>query len=117
MKTHSVVVEFAKRHGIKEGIVLTELCRRMSAGGGEAVPFSVPMGKAFFPYMSEKQIRLALDNLKASGAIRAAVAGEASVDRTLSYRIEENAYEYYLAILNIGRVFQYEAGRQPSGGN
>jgi hypothetical protein len=117
MKTHSVVVEFAKKYGVKEGLILTELCRRMYASGGAAVPFSVSTGKVFFPYMSEKQIRLALDNLKASGAVRVALPGEPSVDRTLSYRVDENAYTYYLAILNIGQVFPYENGMPPNGGS
>jgi hypothetical protein len=117
MKTHSVVVEFAKKYGIKEGIILTELCRRAYASGGAAVPFSVSMGKAFFPYISEKQIRLALDNLKALGGISVSVPEEPSVDRTLSYGVDKNAYAYYLDILNIGRLFPYENSIPPGGGN
>jgi hypothetical protein len=74
MKTHMVVIEFAKKYGIKEGLILTELCRRAYGSDVNAVPFSVSQGKAFFPYMSEKQIRLALDNLKAAGSIALAPA-------------------------------------------
>jgi hypothetical protein len=89
----------------------------MYTAGGAAVPFSVSMGKAFFPYMSEKQIRLALDNLKISGGIRIAVPGEPSVDRTLRYLIDENAYAYYLSILNINHLFPHESLIPSAGGN
>jgi hypothetical protein len=63
MKTHLVIVDFARKYGIKEGLILTELCRRMQVSVTAAMPFSVSIGKKHFPYLSEKQIRLSLAHL------------------------------------------------------
>jgi hypothetical protein len=98
MKTHMVVIEFARRYGIKEGLLLTELCRRAYVSGTNTVPFSVSQGKEFFPYMSEKQIRLSLHNLKTTGCIVIAT-GSPTVDRTRKYCIQENIYKFYTQIL------------------
>jgi hypothetical protein len=98
MKTHMVVIEFARRYGIKEGLILTELCRRVYVSGVIAVPFSVSQGKDFFPYMSEKQIRLSLHNLKAAGCI-AIAHNSPTVDRTQQYGIQESIYKFYTHIL------------------
>jgi hypothetical protein len=98
MKTHMVVIEFARKYGIKEGLILTELCRRAYSSGVNAVPFSVSQGKAFFPYMSEKQIRLALDNLKVAGCVAIAHTS-ATLDRTSSYRVQEAVGQYYAHIM------------------
>jgi hypothetical protein len=98
MKTHMVIVEFARNYGIKEGLLLTELCRRAYLSGETTVPFSVSQGKAFFPYMSEKQIRLSLYNLKNSGSISTA-PGSPTFDRTRRYAIQEAIYQFYLRIV------------------
>jgi hypothetical protein len=100
MQTHIVIVEFAKKYGIKEGLLLTELCRRVYISGSESIPFSVSQGKAFFPYMSEKQIRLALRNLRTAGSI-AIVQSSPTFDRTRWYRIHETLYQYYLQFMLI----------------
>jgi hypothetical protein len=73
MKTHRVIVEFARKYGIKEGIILTELCRRMKVSGTAAIPFSVSIGKQHFPYLTEKQIRISLTHLREQGCIVSAV--------------------------------------------
>jgi hypothetical protein len=103
MKTHMVVIEFARRYGIKEGLLLTELCRRAFVSGANTVPFSVSQGKAFFPYMSEKQIRLSLHNLKTSGCI-AAAHSPPTVDRTQKYGIQENIYKFYVQIVTANQL-------------
>jgi hypothetical protein len=98
MKTHMVVIEFARKYGIKEGLILTELCRRAYSSGVNAVPFSVSQGKAFFPYMSEKQIRLALDNLKAAGCVAKAYSSP-SVDRTNNYSVQKAVCQFYANVM------------------
>jgi hypothetical protein len=65
-----VIVEFARKYGIKEGSILTELCRRMRLSGAADIPFSVSLGRKHFPYLTEKQMRTSLENLKEQGCIR-----------------------------------------------
>jgi hypothetical protein len=115
MKTHMVVIEFARMYGIKEGLLLTELCRRVYVSSKNAVPFSVSQGKAFFPYMSEKQIRLSLQNLKTAGCITIA-RGSPTVDRTRKYCIQETIYKFYAQIIMTDQlVFPGEIETQAGG--
>jgi hypothetical protein len=98
MKTHMVVIDFAKQYGVKEGLILTELCRRVYISGTQAIPFSVSQGKAFFPYLSVKQIRLSLQKLKDAGCITIRDTSR-TLDRTRQYHIQEKIYQFYLAII------------------
>jgi hypothetical protein len=98
MKTHMIVIEFARKYGVKEGLILTELCRRAYSSGVNTVPFSVSQGKAFFPYMTEKQIRLALFNLKTAGGV-AIAQSSATLDRTSKYSVQKNVYQFYVQIM------------------
>jgi hypothetical protein len=115
MKTHIVVVEFAKKYGVKEGLILTELCRRAYSSGVNAIPFSVSQGKAFFPYMSEKQIRLALDNLKAAGSIDIAHSAP-TVNRTISYSVQEAVGQFYANIITAHQFALPNSALPQSGG-
>jgi hypothetical protein len=99
MKTHVVIVEFARKYGIKEGLILTELCRRMQVSGTAAVPFSVSLGREHFSYLSEKQIRLSLAHLREQGCIRRAYEQERTMDRTSLFHINHKVYQYYLQII------------------
>jgi hypothetical protein len=99
MKTHLVIVDFARKYGIKEGLILTELCRRMQVSGTVAIPFSVSIGKEHFPYLSEKQIRLSLAHLREQGCVRRAYEQERSMDRTSLFQINSKVYQYYLQIM------------------
>jgi hypothetical protein len=96
MKTHLVIVEFARKYGIKEGLILTELCRRMRVSGMAAIPFSVPLGREHFPYLSEKQIRLSLENLREQGCIRRTYEKERTMDQTSLFQLNDKVYQYYL---------------------
>jgi hypothetical protein len=109
-----VVIEFARKYGIKEGLLLTELCRQAYISGVNIIPFSVFQGKAFFPYMSEKQIRLALHNLKTAGCI-AIAPGPPTVDRTRKYAIQEAVYQCYVHIIT-ARQFMLPDDREPPAG-
>jgi hypothetical protein len=99
MKTHMVIVEFARKYGVKEGLVLTELCRRMQVSGTAAIPFSVSLGKEHFPYLTEKQIRLSLANLRQRGCIRRIHEKERGMDRTSLLQVNDKAYQYYLQVM------------------
>jgi hypothetical protein len=94
-----VIVEFARKYGIKEGLILTELCRRMQLSGTVAVPFSVSLGREHFPYLTEKQIRICLENLRAQGCIKRAYQKEQTIDRTAQFEINNRVYQYYLQII------------------
>jgi hypothetical protein len=112
-----VVIDFAKQFGIKEGLILTELCRRMYSSGEDSIPFSVKAGKDFFPYMSEKQIRLALENLKTAGGLGVILGngGQQTLDRTLRYRIPDTVYQYYVQIMTINQ-FSFPDNYEHNGG-
>jgi hypothetical protein len=99
MKTHLVIVDFARKYGIKEGLILTELCRRMQVSGTAAVPFSVSLAKVHFSYLTEKQIRICLANLREQGCIRRAHEKERTIDRTSLFHINNKIYRYYLQII------------------
>jgi hypothetical protein len=101
MKTHIVIVEFARKYGIKEGLILTELCRRIKASGTAAIPFSVSLGREHFPYLTEKQIRLSLTHLREQGCIRRIYEKERGMDRTSWFRLNDKAYQYYLQVMII----------------
>ena len=116
MKTHIVIVEFARKYGIKEGLILTELCRRMKISGTAAIPFSVSLGKEHFPYLSEKQIRLSLANLREQGCIKRAYEQERSMDRTSLFHINNKVYQYYLQIILVEQNNLAEIMLPSSGG-
>jgi hypothetical protein len=99
MKTHMVIVDFARKYGIKEGLILTELCRRMQLSGAAAIPFSVSLGREHFPYLTEKQIRISLENLREQGCIKRAYEKEQTIDRTAQFEINNKVYQYYLRII------------------
>lgn len=94
-----VIVDFAKKYGIKEGVILTELCRRMQFSGTAAVPFSVSLGREHFPYLSEKQIRICLASLREQGCIRRSHETEQTIDRTSRFEINNTVYRYYLQVI------------------
>jgi hypothetical protein len=99
METHLVIVDFARKYGIKEGLILTELCRRMRLSGTAAIPFSISLGKGHFPYLTEKQIRLSLARLREQGCIKRAYEQEKTIDRTSLFQINNKVYQYYLQVM------------------
>jgi hypothetical protein len=99
MKTHLVIVEFARKYGVKEGLILTELCRRMRVTGKADIPFSVSIGKEHFYYLSEKQIRISLANLREQGCVSRISEKERTVDRTSRFQVNNQVYQYYLQII------------------
>ena len=105
MKTHTIVIEFAKQYGIKEGLVLTELCRRAFNSGTNAIPFPVSQGLAFFPYLSTKQIRLSLQKLKLKGVIVPILPETQTFDRSCHYQIEETTYRKFQQIMIARQLF------------
>jgi hypothetical protein len=96
MRTHPVIIDFARKYGVKEGLILTELCRRMRVSGEAAIPFSVSRGKEHFPYLTEKQLRRSLENLREQGCIRRTEENEKTVDRTARFQINKKLYQYYI---------------------
>jgi hypothetical protein len=116
MKTHLVIVDFARKYGIKEGLILTELCRRMQVSGTAAIPFSVSLGKEHFPYLTEKQIRLSLACLREQGCIRRAYEQERTIDRTSRFHLNNNVYRYYLQVMIMEQKGLAEITLPSSGG-
>jgi hypothetical protein len=115
MKTHRVIVEFARKYGVKEGLILTELCRRVQVSGTAAIPFSVSMGREHFPYLSEKQIRLSLTHLREQGCIRRIYEKERAMDRTSWFQLNDKAYQYYLHVMIMEQGSMAEAMLPSSG--
>jgi hypothetical protein len=65
--------------------------------------------------MSEKQIRLALHNLKTAGCI-AIAPGPPTVDRTRKYGIQEAVYQCYVHIMTAHQFSLSDAAEPPAGG-
>jgi hypothetical protein len=99
MKTHIVIVEFARKYGVKEGLILTELCRRMQISETAVIPFSVSLGKQHFPYLTEKQLRLSLAHLRQHGCIKRIYEKERAMDRTSLFQVNDKVYQYYLQVM------------------
>jgi hypothetical protein len=116
MKTHLVIVEFARKYGVKEGLILTELCRRMRISGAAAIPFSVSLGREHFSYMTEKQIRLSLTHLREQGCIMRTYGKEKTIDRTSLFQINNKAYQYYLQVMRTEQGSLAEVMLPSSGG-
>jgi hypothetical protein len=94
MKTQTLLVDFVKDYGIKEGIILSELCRRVCLNGSSAYRFSVPDCTRLFDYMTEKQIRTSLNRLLERGCIRRADPSK-NLDRTIRFLVSGPAYNAY----------------------
>jgi hypothetical protein len=116
MKTHLVIIEFARKYGIKEGLILTELCRRVQASGSTDIPFSVTLGLEHFPYLTGKQIRLSLARLREQGCIMRAYEQERSMNRTSLFTINDKVYQYYLQIILVEQNSLAEIMLPSSGG-
>lgn len=71
----------------------------MQISGKAAVPFSVSLGREHFPYLTEKQIRLSLENLREQGCIRRTYAQEKTMDQTSLFRINDEVSQYYLQVM------------------
>jgi hypothetical protein len=57
------------------------------------------MGKEHFSYLTEKQIRMCLANLREQGCIRRERKQELTIDRTSRFNINDRVYQYYLQII------------------
>jgi len=108
MKVHTIIIEFAIQYGIKEALILSELCRRAYASGEMIIPFPVSQGKSWFPYMSIKQIRSSLANLKAKGVINPIPPLQQTTDRSCHYEIHETAYRQFQEIIITQRFLLLE---------
>jgi hypothetical protein len=116
MKTHIVIVEFARKYGVKEGLILTELCRRMKVSGTAAIPFSASIGKEHFPYLTEKQIRLSLSHLRQHGCVKRIYEKERGMDRTSLFQLNDKVYQYYLQVMILEQGRLAEVMLPSSGG-
>jgi len=108
MKIHTVIIEFAMRYGIKEALILSELCRRAFTTGTMIIQFPVSLGKTYFPYMTVKQVRLSLLNLKAKGAILSISPKKQTIDRSCHYEIQEIVYHQFLQVIMAQQFFSDE---------
>ena len=113
MKIHAVIVEFALHYGIKEALLLSELCHKAYTSGAMAVPFSVSQGVIRFPYMSAKQIRLSLSNLIAKEAIKVISQGRQSFDRSCTYKIDDQAYHEFLENIHVPLFLFWDSSNAP----
>jgi hypothetical protein len=104
MKTQTLLVDFVKNYGIKEGIIISELCRRTGLAGNAPCCFSVAGCTAIFDYMTEKQIRTALNNLLARGCILRTGFGN-TPDRTIRFRVSNTTYITYFDAVTINKLY------------
>jgi len=113
MKIHTVIVDFAMQYGIKEALILSELCRRAFKSGKMVIPFPVSMGTSCFPYMSTKQVRLSLTNLIGKGAILPVTLTEQTIDRSCHYEIADTTYHLFLKTITTQQFLLLEGFNTP----
>jgi hypothetical protein len=94
MKTQTLLVDFIRGYGVKEGVILSELCRRVCLNGNAACCFSVPDCTRLFDYLTEKQIRTSINRLLEHGCIVHAGPRD-NFDRTIRFRVSDKAYRSY----------------------
>jgi hypothetical protein len=94
MKTQILFVDFVKDYGLKEGIILSELCRRTLLNGSAAYHFSVIDCARFFEYLSEKQLRTVFRNLLGHNCI-CKISAKKAFNRTMHYQVSSTAYQAY----------------------
>lgn len=98
---HFFCVEEAERYGIKEAILLANI--RHWLDKNKANKTNIQDGRVWtynsrsafaelFPYMSEKQIRIALNKLIEAGILLTGNYNKSAYDRTLWYSIDEPEY-------------------------
>jgi len=116
MAMQMIIVEFALAYGIKEALILTELCRQVHVSGTGEILFSVNQGQGIFPYLTAKQIRLALQNLATSKTILKIRDDRTTMDRSSRYAIDEKAYQQYLKTLYCSCLVIKESMADAAGG-
>jgi hypothetical protein len=94
MKTQLLFADFAKDYGLKEGLILSELCRRTCLQGGSLFHFSAIDCIRLFDYLTEKQIRMALNNLLRRRGI-GKVSLEKAFNRTIHFQVSNAACQSY----------------------
>lgn len=96
MSNHSFDIEIAKEYGVNAAILFQNIhfwCEKNRANGmnlHDGLYWTYNSRKAFrelFPYMSEKQIKAALDKLIENGLITTGTYNEDARDRTLWYAV------------------------------
>ena len=101
MKNHSFDIEVAKAYGVNAAILFQNICFWCEKNRANDVNFHDGMywtfntRKAFrelFPYMSEKQIKAALDNLIEDGLIVTGTYNKDARDRTLWYAVTKRGF-------------------------
>ncbi len=90
------VISFAEKYGLKESLILTELCKQTHTAGSSHVSLSVLECSRIFAYMSEKQIRITLKKLIEIGSISIYEPDQKTFDRTLQYQVQDEIYQTYL---------------------
>jgi hypothetical protein len=94
------LVEFVKKYGLKEGIILSCLCEITNQNeSGEEYVFTVEDIKKRFAYFSEKQLRTGISKLLNQEAIKY-YEQEKEFSRTLFYTVNNKIFVRYLKILN-----------------
>ncbi len=104
MKTYSFITAFAEHYGLKEGIILTELCRKTHLSGIPAILFSVPECRRQLHFLTEKQIRRAIKNLQEQQCICVCQNSIKGFNRTLSYTVADDIYKIYLEAISAVQV-------------
>lgn len=99
--THSFDVELAKKYGIIKAILLEYLCFWQSTNEANNKHFydgrywvynSIKAFHKLFPYLTEKQIRYALNSMIKDGLIYIGNYNKNKYDRTLWYSVSDNIY-------------------------
>lgn len=93
MRNKTVINSFdsidATIYGIEEAVILNLIEHISAITGEEWVKLSMAKARGYLPYMTERQIRWAIQNLVEEKAIETKRNNTDPFDRTLSYRIIE----------------------------
>lgn len=103
-KTHSFSVELAKEIGLEESLILQHLCfwcegnadnPYMQKNGFSWVFISRKRILETYPYLSERKVRRAIDNLKSNGYILINNFNLSKIDKTNWYALTEKGYSLF----------------------
>lgn len=105
MNTQMFIKSFAQHLGLKEGIILSEMCR-IQMMKKEEVLFSFQDLKKQLDFFSEKQIRTSLKKLIEKRCL-SKTKKNTTFDRTLVYYINSSIFGVYLEETNYNRFYDH----------
>jgi hypothetical protein len=95
---NSYITPFIQKYGTRDGIILSELCRKEFESWKKGLGFCKQDCEDVMPFLTVKQIRNGIDTLLKNGCLER-LPQDRSLDRTARYRINPEVFNKYMKTL------------------